>query len=443
MAAPTFVASGLGASSWSTTTSPKTASVTTSIGDVLVVFGSHSDVTSGTLSTPTGGTGLTWTLQRSFVGSGAPTMYLWTATAVAAETFNLSVAVSGSTDPWSFRFYQWGTGAVVGASVITSTHTTGAPSQALTTTVANSAVMCLIGDTNESAVTTKTWRAINSITPTVGNGLEKDGVKVTGAATFLSAYWNDAGATGSKTLGLTTQTGADYSMASIEIVGSGGGAVSATVTQVAGTVTATGGTQAASAGALVNATVTQVAGSVTATGGTQAIVGKTTVAQVAGTVTATGGTQVVATTRFAAVAQVAGTVTATGGTQVITVLPTVSVAQVAGSVIATGGTQALGVASGASVAQSAGHVIATGGTQSIQVRQTLAQVGATVTARGGTQAITASKGGPARANIAVAMVPNPVIKVEVVQSPKIDVSVVQPPNIEVEVVQVVKIDVTT
>lgn len=235
MAAPTFVASGLGAASWSTTTSPKTASCTTSVGDVLVALASHSDVTTGTLSTPTGGTSLSWTLKNSFVGSGAPTMYLWTATATTAETFNISVAVSGTTDPWSFRYYQWASGATIGATVITSVHTTGAPSQALTTTGANSAVACLVGDTNESAVTSVTWRTINSITPTSGNGLQKDAVKVTGAATWLSAYWNDAGAVGSKTLGLTTQTGADYSMASVEILGTSSINVPSSVTYITNT----------------------------------------------------------------------------------------------------------------------------------------------------------------------------------------------------------------
>lgn len=221
MAAPTFVASGLGASSWSTTTTPKTASVTTQVGDVLVVLASHGTPAT-VINTPTGGTSLSWTLQKSFTGAGAPSMYVWTATATTAETFTLSVGRAATTDAWSFRFYQFRGSGGVGASVITAAHTTGAPSQALTTTGANSAVMCLVGDFNESTVTTRTWRTINSITPTAANTLEKDAVLVSGTASWLSAYWNDAGATGSKTLGLTTQTGADYSMASIEILGASG-----------------------------------------------------------------------------------------------------------------------------------------------------------------------------------------------------------------------------
>ena len=63
------------------------------------------------------------------------------------------------------------------------------------------------------------------------------------------------------------------------------------------------------------------------------------VTQVAGTLTATGGTQVAAAVRIAAVAQSAGTLTATGGTQVAAATILATVAQAAATLTATGGTQ--------------------------------------------------------------------------------------------------------
>jgi hypothetical protein len=146
-----------------------------------------------------------------------------------------------------------------------------------------------------------------------------------------------------------------------------GGVVNASITQVAGTVTAGGGTQTIAT--VNNVAITQVAGTVTATGGTQVIatVNNVSITQTAGTVTAGGGTQTVATVNNSAITQVAGTVTAGGGTQVIATTNLVNITQVAGVVTAGGGTQAVSAGSGgavsAAVTQVAGVVTSTGGTQ--------------------------------------------------------------------------------
>lgn len=231
MAAPTFVASYLGAASWSTTTSPKTVSVTTAVGDVLVLIASHSTPTT-TISTPTGGTSLSWTLQQSFIGAGAPSVYAWTATATTAETFTCSVARAATAAAWGFRVTRWSSSGGIGATVKTSVHTTGAPSQSITTTGANSAVVAHVSDWNESAVTPRTWRTINSVTPTSGNGMEQDAVLVAGSYSVLGAYWSDVGTAGAKTTGLTTQTGADYSMVSVEVLGASASTPPSSVTYI-------------------------------------------------------------------------------------------------------------------------------------------------------------------------------------------------------------------
>lgn len=189
-------------------------------------------------------------------------------------------------------------------------------------------------------------------------------------------------ATVSQVTGSVTATGGTQTAASVQ---------KQSVAQVAGSVTATGGTQTT---ATVNiAAVSQAAGTVTATGGTQTvtavIIASATATQVAGTVTATGGTQAVASVQKAAVTQVAGTVTATGGTQSITTVRDASVAQVAGTVTASGGTQVAGSVVSSAVTQSAGTVTATGGTQAATATQvgTATQTHGIVLATGGTQTV--------------------------------------------------------
>lgn len=170
-------------------------------------------------------------------------------------------------------------------------------------------------------------------------------------------------------------------------------AVNATVTQVAATVTAAGGTQVVTAAS--SSSVTQVAATVTATGGTQTALTIARVTQVAGTVTAAGGTQVIATVQIVAVTQVAGTVTAAGGTQVVTSMRIIAVAQVAGSVTAAGGTQVVVSVQKGAVAQIAATVTASGGTQVVAPTRfaVVTQVSATVTVTGGTQVLVSFQSG--------------------------------------------------
>lgn len=167
--------------------------------------------------------------------------------------------------------------------------------------------------------------------------------------------------------------------------------VNASVSQVAATVTATGGTQVVSSSQ--NGAVTQVAATVTVTGGTQTIstVNNVTVSQVAATVTATGGTQSVLSVSSASITQVAATVTASGGTQTIAAVNNVAISQLAATVTATGGTQAVDTVNNVSISQVAGTITATGGTQTVvtPVSAAISQLAATVTASGGTQSITA------------------------------------------------------
>lgn len=181
-----------------------------------------------------------------------------------------------------------------------------------------------------------------------------------------------------------TASGGTQTVASIQI---------ASVSQVAANVISTGGTQAVVAVATANASITQVAGSVTALGGTQTIatVQVVAISQSAGSVTATGGTQVVAGMQVATIAQIAATVTASGGAQTIATINNSAVSQIAGIVTASGGVQVVTatVVASASVTQVAATVTVAGGAQVLATinDSSVTQTAATVTASGGTQAV--------------------------------------------------------
>lgn len=212
MPAPTFVAEY--ETVWNVATSPKTVSVTTAVGDVLVCFGLVEN-NSSTLGTPTGGTSLTWTLRQSISITDYCAAYVWTATATTAETFTLSVTRSGGGAAWwGLNCLRWSGSDGVGATNKTNV-ASGAPSLSLTTTGANSAVATGVGDWNAADGTTRTWR----------NG-ETEQTYFRDSAHY-SAYvgrWNDSSAAGAKTLGLSAPTGQKYSILAVEVLGTSGAA---------------------------------------------------------------------------------------------------------------------------------------------------------------------------------------------------------------------------
>lgn len=194
-------------------------------------------------------------------------------------------------------------------------------------------------------------------------------------------------------LAKTTGTGATVSQVAATVTASGGTQAIATVndvaiTQVGATVTASGGTQAI---ATVNkVAISQVAATITASGGTQAVatVNDVAIAQVHATITASGGTQSVTSESFAAITQVAATVTASGGTQSVATINNVAISQVAANLTVNGGTQSIATVNNVAITQSAANITASGGTQVIAAGKNafISQVAATITAAGGTQA---------------------------------------------------------
>jgi hypothetical protein len=214
MAAPTHVANYV--TVFNSNASPRSQSITTAVGDRLVVVAATED-TATTLGTPTGG-GLTYSLAQSVSpGASFSRVYIWTATATAASTFNVDITAAGG-GQFGFAVVRHSGSNGFGNSAGTS-NASGAPSLALTTTAAESAIVAINADWNAGAGA-RTWRTINSITPTLANTLEFV-YAATGNYTAYAARWNDAGTAGAKTTGLSAPTGQKYVIAAIEVLGTG------------------------------------------------------------------------------------------------------------------------------------------------------------------------------------------------------------------------------
>jgi hypothetical protein len=201
---------------------PRTVSVTTAVGDVLVAVGTTEDGTNCTLSTPTGGTGLTWTLQQSYAAASNAGMYVWTATATTAEMFTFSVASSAAGRFFVVDVLRFSDSDGVGASA--KAQGAGAPSVSVTTTQANSALVVVNGDWNAANGSSRVWRT------TAGSFTEDDYQFNSSRMTHYAGRHADVGATGSKTVGLSAPTGQQFSVGVVEVKGTAGGGSNLTAT---------------------------------------------------------------------------------------------------------------------------------------------------------------------------------------------------------------------
>lgn len=220
MAAPTNVdtySSGYASRSWPT--GATVTGVTVDVGDVLICKGGL-EQGGVTLNTPTGGTGLTWTLRNtpSTASDRAP-VYLWTAVATAAFT-GQTITVTGSSGTlWGgVVIRRWSGSDGIGAAAEADNGTgSGLPSVGLTTTGANSAVDVITADWNAVDGATRAYTTVNVAATEVTYARDA------AAGTAYGWYYSDAGAAGAKTVGITTPTGQRYHIAAVEILGSSGG----------------------------------------------------------------------------------------------------------------------------------------------------------------------------------------------------------------------------
>jgi hypothetical protein len=217
MTAPTFVDEL--ETSWTNSGSgtPKTLSVTTAVGDVLVIS-SGSEGANVTLSAVSGGTG-TYVNQENIGVSGtdARAKIDTAITGITAQTFTMSETMTGVTASWGYNVARFSGATGFGAH--SSTVSTGGPSLGITTTQDSSAIVVVAVDFNAVDGSTRTWRTVNGTAPSAGNGFELTYFRNASSYTVYIAYYPDAGAAGAKTVGLSAPTGQRASIAAVEVQG--------------------------------------------------------------------------------------------------------------------------------------------------------------------------------------------------------------------------------
>lgn len=217
LTAPVFIAEA--ESVWNTTAT-KTVSVTTQAGDQIVVAASNEDNSAtAVLAVPSGG-GNTYTQQQLTSVASHTQVGIWAAPTATAQTFTLSQAeTGGNANNFGTNALVWRATAGIGAS--SATTGTGTPSLSLTTTRDNSAIVAISSDWAAVSGTSRTWLTVNGYTPTAGNGQELTYNLLASSYTVYIAYWPDVGVRGAKTVGLSAPTGQTYSIAAVEVFGTG------------------------------------------------------------------------------------------------------------------------------------------------------------------------------------------------------------------------------
>ncbi|TAH34088.1 hypothetical protein EYC59_03770 [Candidatus Saccharibacteria bacterium] len=217
MAAPTFVASYT--TVYDTDASPKTLSVTTQAGDMVVVYGAIENGAQ-VLDVPSGNN-IPFTVQQTVAISNMwGAAYIWAGIdELGGTSWTLSNTIS-ATAHWGMTCLVFRGSGGIGAAVATNV-SGAAPSLDITTLQGNSALVTVVSDWNGTDGSSRTWRTVNSVTPTLGNGLE---LNYTNDAPVLwvsyGAYYDNAGSAGLKTVGLSAPGGQKYSMVAVEVFGS-------------------------------------------------------------------------------------------------------------------------------------------------------------------------------------------------------------------------------
>lgn len=215
MTAPTFIQEA--ETAWNTNTTPKTtASFNVLAGDILIAFGTISDHNS-TMGTPTGGS-LTWANPQTVSVAAFCVTYLWTAVVDTNKSMTVSFTRASGTDLFGGNVLTFRGSNGVGASNKTNV-ASGAPTLNLLTTQANSAIVVHSADWTGADGASRTWRTVNGITPTSGNGLEVSYFRDSSFYTIYGAYYNDVGAIGTYAVGESAPGAQKYSIVAVEVKG--------------------------------------------------------------------------------------------------------------------------------------------------------------------------------------------------------------------------------
>jgi hypothetical protein len=220
---PVFIADNEGTAGWDSTTTPKTtAAFSAAVGEAWVT-GVICDIHNRTIGVPTNtGTAQTFTAQ-GFVESTDYCEVRTFSTVVSAALTSQTVSTTltgGGLDRFNLNVVRFsgsdGIGAVPAGEAETAST---APSLDITTTAANSAIVVFCADWNAADGASRTWRTVNSITPTSGNGYELTYFRNSSQYTVYIGYYPDAGAAGVKTVGLSAPTTMKASIVAVEVKG--------------------------------------------------------------------------------------------------------------------------------------------------------------------------------------------------------------------------------
>lgn len=188
---------------FNSTTSPKTtSSFTVQAGDIGVA-GGICEGDSATLIGDSSSGALTWTLQEDVNATGWTRPVMWTTTFDARSVVVGFTNTSGSQFFGGFVIVIRGSAGGVGASEKANQASGNAPSLALTTTASGSWIFTIVGDFDAADGASRTWRTIDSVTPTAANGFELLYFRDASRYTAYAAYYPGLGGAGAKTTGLT------------------------------------------------------------------------------------------------------------------------------------------------------------------------------------------------------------------------------------------------
>lgn len=205
--------------SWSTTTTPKTAAITWNTGDLIVVAGLVADV-SGSMATPTYSGGTFAGIGTALTTASHCWGHKWSSVASSGGSGNVSATAAGGL-PWGYIVYVFTAATHNG---IGNHSATGSTTQtASLTTSANSAVIMAIGDWGVGTDLTSDW---------VPSGFtERNAEVIAGNYTNYVADWASRGA-GSVSYGISvTASGDAYTKLLVEVLeNAGGGGPASTLT---------------------------------------------------------------------------------------------------------------------------------------------------------------------------------------------------------------------
>lgn len=225
MATPTFVSDV--DTAFNSATSPKsTASLSASVGDVLIAVGgieAWESITNFTFANT--GTAATWTEMTAGGSTTSDTFaqiaHATIASALTAETCSLT-RTAGNSGYWYGMTVARFSGANMtgaGSAAATVGDTTSPVQVAVTTAFANSAIVYGVFDYAAVDAPSRAHTTVNGYTPTAANGQELAYFRDASHYTACIAYIVDAGAAGSKTVGMTMPGSPDAVVVAIEVPG--------------------------------------------------------------------------------------------------------------------------------------------------------------------------------------------------------------------------------